>query len=41
MGKLNLSGNTWMRIWQILSAMITAAVTALTTNSCMGSGPLF
>ncbi|MCR4916203.1 MAG: DUF6486 family protein [Prevotella sp.] len=29
----------WMRIWQIVAAAITAAITALTTTSCMGRGP--
>ena len=35
-----LSREAWMRIWQIVSAMITAAITALTTTSCMGQGPM-
>lgn len=29
----------WMRVWQIVAAAITAAITALTTTSCMGHGP--
>ena len=35
-----LSREGWMRIWQIVSAMITAAITALTTTNCMGLGPV-
>ena len=33
---MKISKDTWMRIWQIISAMITAAITALTTTSCLG-----
>ena len=39
--KMKISRDTWMRIWQVVAAMVTAAITALTTTSCMGHGPLF
>jgi hypothetical protein len=38
---MKLSRDTWMRIWQVVAAMITAAITALTTVSCMGFIPAF
>ena len=34
-----ISKEAWMRLWQVIAAMITAAITALTTTSCMGHGP--
>jgi len=29
------------KLWEVFIAAVTAAITALTTTSCMGHGPLF
>ncbi len=38
---MKLNEKFWMKVLQVIAAMITAAVTTLTTVSCMGLGPLF
>ena len=32
---------TWQRIIQLIVSILTAALTALGTTSCMGHGPIF
>ncbi len=45
---MNVFDKLWEKVWPIIKrkdvevivAMLTAAITALTTTSCMGYGPL-
>ena len=45
---MKIADSIWKRVWpiirrkgvEVLVAMLTAAITALTTTSCMGYGPI-
>ena len=36
---MKINVKLWKRVMDVLVAIITAAITALTTTSCMGHGP--
>ena len=38
---MKIDKSTWQRIIQLIVSILTAALTALGTTSCMGHGPFY